>query len=59
MFMMLFRYQSVGTETRFSEIKSYLAWLAQDRLESLMNPPILILEANHTSSSQIQSVKQK
>ena len=45
MFMMLFRYQSVGTETRFSEIKSYLAWLAQDRLESLMNPPILILEA--------------
>ena len=37
----MFRYQSVGTETRFNKIN----WLAQDRSEPLMNPPILTLEA--------------
>ena len=37
---------------KFNKIKAYLAWLAHDRSQPLMNSPILILEA---LSSQVQS----
>ena len=39
----MFRYQSVDKETNQYN-KIYLAWLAQDRSQPLVNPPILILD---------------
>ena len=53
--MVLFRYQSVGKVTNQWIEKSYLAMLAQDRLDPLMIPPILILEADTHQISVVQS----